>query len=42
MQTKIPVVVPVIQVFATIQLLELSGGLCADSRVMQLVEVAYA
>jgi hypothetical protein len=42
MKPKIPAVVPAIQVFATIRLLELSGGLCASSRVTSLVEVAYA
>lgn len=39
MQTK-TLVVPVMQLFATIQLIELYGGLCADSMVMQLAEVA--
>jgi hypothetical protein len=40
MQTKIPVVVPVIQIFALFQPLELPVGLCPSSSVMWLVEVA--
>jgi hypothetical protein len=40
MQTKIPVVIPAIQVFALFRLLELSAGLCPNSPVVS--EVAYA
>jgi hypothetical protein len=40
MQTSIAVVVPVIQLFALFQPLELPVGLCASSRVKRLVEVA--
>jgi hypothetical protein len=42
MQTKmkIPVVIPVVQLFALFRLLELSAGLCPSSPVVS--EVAYA
>jgi hypothetical protein len=37
MQTKIPVVIPAIQVFALFQLLELSAGLCPSSHAVSEV-----